>query len=429
MNQDADDEDGPIDSESEAALWEALEALQELGEEDPAEALVMFASLPAEVQALSDFQLARAGLLRAKDDLEEASEVLQRLLASDPEDADAHHLLGDVLEDLGETERAAVHFLETLRLDRLATSEEPEADVEAMLDETLTYLRRAVSELPAPWQERLNGVLLLVQRLPSEDMVQSGLDPPHSACSKVPRTQKRRGSTQHPFPRASSSFAENLALDFPDPEDFAEQVKITVLHGTRALLRPRRGRHGAPRARLSRRSFWNRTGLPVVDRAAVLVDRFELALDRSPEFAVRDLAREESQRARDLLLSHGASSDEAVHDFRKSMKGLHALARLVRRGLGHRFRRCNRALRDAGRLLSDLRDEEALLEALRRIAPGFPGRRGTASRGSGRKKAHDASGRAESSRTPGRSLPAGGRSPHPRHHAARNGEAGVVRKT
>lgn len=103
----------------------------------------------------------------------------------------------------------------------------------------------------------------------------------------------------------------------------------------------------------------------------MLVDRFELALDRSPEFAVRDLAREESQRARDLLLSHGASSDEAVHDFRKSMKGLRALARLVRRGLGHRFRRCNRALRDAGRLLSDLRDEEALLEALAALRQDF----------------------------------------------------------
>lgn len=230
MNQDADDEDGPIDSESEAALWEALEALQELGEEDPAEALVMFASLPAEVQALSDFQLARAGLLRAKDDLEEASEVLQRLLASDPEDADAHHLLGDVLEDLGETERAAVHFLETLRLDRLATSEEPEADVEAMLDETLTYLRRAVSELPAPWQERLNGVPLLVQRLPSEDMVQSGLDPRALGLFEGPTHAEAQGLDAAPIPTRIVVFAENLALDFPDPEDFAEQVKITVLH-------------------------------------------------------------------------------------------------------------------------------------------------------------------------------------------------------
>jgi len=86
VNQHPDDDEGPIDSESEAALWEALEALQELGEEDPAEALAMFESLPAEVQELSDFQLTRAGLLRATDDLEEAQELLERLLKEDPED-------------------------------------------------------------------------------------------------------------------------------------------------------------------------------------------------------------------------------------------------------------------------------------------------------------------------------------------------------
>ena len=230
MNQDADDDEIPEDSEPEAALWEALEALQELGEEDPVEALAMFASLPAEVQVLTDFQLTRAGLLRAADDVPEARRILEGLIAADPSDADAHHLLADVLEDDGELELATTHFLETLRLDTLATQDLPQAEVDQVLDDTLLYLKRAVSELPAPWQARLSGVPLLVQRLPSEDMVQAGLDPRALGLFEGPTHGETLALDAAPIPTRIVVFAENLALDFPEAEDFAEQVKITVLH-------------------------------------------------------------------------------------------------------------------------------------------------------------------------------------------------------
>jgi CHAD domain-containing protein len=104
---------------------------------------------------------------------------------------------------------------------------------------------------------------------------------------------------------------------------------------------------------------------------SVLVDDFELALARDPSSAVRDLAQAEIERARELLSSLPKGVDEAVHEFRKSMKGLRALARLVRGQLGPEFRRCNRALRDAGRLLRELRDEEAVREALRALRTEF----------------------------------------------------------
>lgn len=230
MNQDAEDDDIPSDSEPEAALWEALEALQELGEEDPAEALVMFATLPAEVQSLADFQLTRAALLRADDDVLEARRILESLLEADPTDADAHHLLADVLEDQGELERATKHFLETLRLDALSTADRPQSEIDEVLDETLAHLKRAVSELPAPWQARLSGVPLLVQRLPSEDMVQGGLDPRALGLFEGPTHAETLALDAAPAPTRIVVFAENLALDFPDSEDFAEQVKITVLH-------------------------------------------------------------------------------------------------------------------------------------------------------------------------------------------------------
>jgi predicted Zn-dependent protease with MMP-like domain len=230
LNQDAEDNDMPDEGQQEAALWEALEALQELGEEDPEEALIMFATLPAEVQSLADFQLTRAALLRAAEQVPEARRILEALLDSDPADADAHHLLADVLEDQGELERATTHFLEVLRLDGIATADRPEDEVAEVLDETLVHLKRAVAELPDPWQARLTGVPLLVQRLPDEDMVRGGLDPRALGLFEGPTHAETHSPDAAPVPTRIVLFAENLALDFPDAEDFAEQVKITVLH-------------------------------------------------------------------------------------------------------------------------------------------------------------------------------------------------------
>src|SRR5688572_8922575 len=115
-------------------LWEALEELEEIGQEDPTQALALFASLPSEVRDIPDFQLVQAGLLRSSGDLPAAQRVLEALIAADPEDGDAHHLLGDVLEDLGKLDRALPHFLETLRIDSLLSAERSAAEIEGVLD-------------------------------------------------------------------------------------------------------------------------------------------------------------------------------------------------------------------------------------------------------------------------------------------------------
>lgn len=86
-------------------------------------------------------------------------------------------MLGDVLEELGEFDRARDHFLETLRVDSLACEERDAEELEQVLDATLEHLRRTVEELPAARRARLAGVPLLVQRLPSEDMIRTGPDP------------------------------------------------------------------------------------------------------------------------------------------------------------------------------------------------------------------------------------------------------------
>lgn len=238
--EDERDDDAPPDSEESApdaseveqeeALVEALESLDELAQEDPEEALSMFETLPEEVQTLPDFQLALAGLLRATEDLEGAKEVLESLVESDAEDADAHHALGDVLEDLGDLERATTHFLRVLELDTLAVAERPAAELEELLDETLQHLKTTVEELPKEWHERLKNVPLEVARLPSEDLVKDGLDPRALGLFEGPTHAEQASADAIPVPTRIVLFAENLDLDFPDPEDFEDQVRVTVWH-------------------------------------------------------------------------------------------------------------------------------------------------------------------------------------------------------
>ena len=66
-------------------------------------------------------------------------------------------------------------------------------------------------------------------------------------------------------------------------------------------------------------------------------------------------------------------SDESVHAARKALKKARAALRLLRPGLGEAlFRAENRALRDAGRCLSPLRDTKSQLDALAELRRRHP---------------------------------------------------------
>jgi CHAD domain-containing protein len=72
----------------------------------------------------------------------------------------------------------------------------------------------------------------------------------------------------------------------------------------------------------------------------------------------------------------GRTEDElgtAVHESRKSLKRVRAVARLVRDELGAQaFARENESFRDAGRMLSGLRDSQILIDSLERLAECYP---------------------------------------------------------
>jgi CHAD domain-containing protein len=91
---------------------------------------------------------------------------------------------------------------------------------------------------------------------------------------------------------------------------------------------------------------------------------------------VRERAAEQLEEAVSHLQGHGGHDPvEAVHEARKSLKKARSLLRLVRRDLDPAvFRRENRALRDAGRALSGLRDADVMRETLEQLAEPAVGR-------------------------------------------------------
>jgi CHAD domain-containing protein len=81
---------------------------------------------------------------------------------------------------------------------------------------------------------------------------------------------------------------------------------------------------------------------------------------------LRRVGRAEIEGAVEVLRG-GGDRDEAIHEARKGMKRIRAVLRLVRDGLGERYRLENARYRDLGRKLSGLRDAGALLEAFAAI--------------------------------------------------------------
>lgn len=212
----------------EDALLEALDAFAELVEEDPSAALEMFHSLPAEVQEQAPFQFELAILLRETGELEAAATTLRALTRDYPEDSDSHHLLADVLEDLGESEEASSHFLTTLSLDRKEYEAEPESSHAEVATAIGQRLEATIAGLPEPFRQRLAHVPFFVDALPSPDQVRDGLDPRALGLFEgVPSSETAQGPS---VPTRIVLFSWNLQGTFGETDEMLDQVEITVLH-------------------------------------------------------------------------------------------------------------------------------------------------------------------------------------------------------
>lgn len=95
---------------------------------------------------------------------------------------------------------------------------------------------------------------------------------------------------------------------------------------------------------------------------------YRLEKDEPLTIGIRRIAHEQFDKAERSLAVGDADIHEGIHDARKRCKKIRALVRLVREPMGSEASRSNRQLRDAAKLLSDVRDSTALLETVDDLA-------------------------------------------------------------
>jgi CHAD domain-containing protein len=100
---------------------------------------------------------------------------------------------------------------------------------------------------------------------------------------------------------------------------------------------------------------------------------FQLTAGEPPAEGIQRIVRKELKKALDQLTSPAGDKQlEVVHDVRKRFKKVRAVLRLVRDEIGPRvYQRENLYFRDAGRPLTEVRDAQALVETLDKLAKHF----------------------------------------------------------
>jgi predicted Zn-dependent protease with MMP-like domain len=91
---------------------------------------------------------------------------------------------------------------------------------------------RAVASIPQPFRAALDGIALVIADEPTpEQLRENGLEPDetlYGLYEGVPLDEW--GGDGVPVPTRILLFRLPLEEDYPDPEDLADEVRITILH-------------------------------------------------------------------------------------------------------------------------------------------------------------------------------------------------------
>ena len=93
-------------------------------------------------------------------------------------------------------------------------------------------VERALAAIPSPFRESLAEVAIVIDDEPSpEQLRENDMEPGeglYGIYEGVPRTEY--GADWVAMPNRITLFRLPLEEDFPDPDDLAEEVRITVIH-------------------------------------------------------------------------------------------------------------------------------------------------------------------------------------------------------
>jgi predicted Zn-dependent protease with MMP-like domain len=215
-----------IDEEADLieAIYIKAQALVARGE--PVAAREALAELTSSAIDDGDLALDLAELALSAED---APAALRWIAVAEPHDdlrADALHVLGRVHEYTGDRPAMVAAWKEVRRLD-LAAEPGPlvisEDDVEQIALQTL-------AELPAQIREKLERVPILIDDVPSEALVDDGVDP--RLLGLFQGTPMPEDGALAPTVTNILLFRSNLQRACVDADHLAEEIRITVLHET-----------------------------------------------------------------------------------------------------------------------------------------------------------------------------------------------------
>jgi len=234
---DRDDPDAALDHleaafdyiDEEADLIEAVyvktEALPARG--DLVVARAALAELSTSAIDDGDLALDLAELALSAEDPRSAARWVDTARKAAPElEADALHLLGRAHELAGDRPAMVAAWQEVRRLDLAA----PPGEVHVSEDEIERIAAAALAELPQHIRDHLERVPILIDELPSEDIIADGFDP--RLLGLFQGTPMPEDGALAPTVTNILLFKRNLERFAEDAEHLAEEIRITVLHET-----------------------------------------------------------------------------------------------------------------------------------------------------------------------------------------------------
>ncbi|HEY6866870.1 MAG TPA: metallopeptidase family protein [Candidatus Eisenbacteria bacterium] len=211
-----------------------VDAAVALDENDPQAALETLAGAERSADPALFFHL-RAAAAYELARFEKARADLERALAIHPELAEAHDLLSRAYEHLGDPDRAEEHAAEARAIDPGAYPE----PLEVSDDEFDELVDQSLGELPAEIRRRLREWPVVVEPLPSREMLTAGEPPlsPDLLGLFVGTDLMQRSVSDLPSsPGAIYLFRKNLLRVCADRDELKREVRITVQHEVGHLL-------------------------------------------------------------------------------------------------------------------------------------------------------------------------------------------------
>jgi len=200
---------------------EALLAL-----DDPGSAQESLAELSTSVIDDADLALDLADLALLAEDLAGAKRWIEIARKEPRLLADALHLLGRIHEAAGERAAMVEAWQQVRELDAKA----PAPSVSISEDELDRLASAALAELPADVRDKLERAPILIDDVPSADLVAEGLDP--RMLGVFSGTPMPEGGELAPTVTNIRLFKTNLERASADLDQLAEEVRVTVLHET-----------------------------------------------------------------------------------------------------------------------------------------------------------------------------------------------------